>query len=450
MIARDDLPDRERSLAMLAIILGIFTAVMDTVVVTVVLPVLAEAFRNDASAIVWVVLLHQFVTTISLFPLGALGDRIGYRVVFCGGAALLTVASLAAGSSGSLPTLLVARVFQALGSSAMMSSYLALVRFSYPKAQLGRAIGATTLTVALASAAGPTIAAAIISVATWHWLFLLNIPIGIAVVVLGLATLPAAGKTDRPFDIVGSALNAVTVGAIVLAIHSFGQSAPLPVLAVEAAVAGVLIAFLVRHQLAQAHPILPVDLMRIPIVRMSTIAAALVYVVQGLCYVVLPFRLVDEFGVSIGTLGVIMASWPLGVAALAPVAGRLAERHPPGTIGSAGLACLLVGLALVLMLPAGFALPDALWRMFMCGAGFGLFQASNSVAIINNAPPDRSGGAGATQGAARLVGQTVGAATAGALFGLAHAIATSLGLQIAILFATAALVVSAMRIKARE
>lgn len=448
-MASDGLPARQRLWAMLAILMGIYTAVMDTVVVTVVLPVLAEEFRVDASTIVWVTLLHQLITTVSLFPLGALGDRIGYRVVFCAGAALLAVASLVAGSAESFAMLLVARALQALGSSAMMSSYLALVRFAYPKARLGRAIGVSTLTVALASAGGPTVAATIISVASWQWLFLLNVPIGIAVVALGLATLPTAGRSERPFDLVGSALNAVAVGAVVLAIHSFGRSAPLPMLTAEAAVAGLSILVFVRHQLGQAHPIFPVDLMRIPVIGMSTIAAALVYVVQGICYVVLPFRLHDEFGVSMGMLGLIMALWPLGVAAVAPVAGRFAERQPPGTIGSAGLVCLLVGLTLVWMLPADFAFADALWRMFVCGIGFGLFQASNSVAIITNAPPQRSGGAAATQGAARLTGQTMGAATASALFGISPSAATSLGLQVACLFAAAALVASAMRIRAR-
>jgi DHA2 family multidrug resistance protein-like MFS transporter len=140
-----------------------------------------------------------------------------------------------------------------------------------------------------------------------------------------------------------------------------------------------------------------------------------------------------------------MAPWPLGVAIAAPLAGTLAERHSVALLGSTGLAVLAGGLALLFFLPADPAPLDIAWRMLVCGLGFGFFQTPNSIAIMSSAPAERSGGASAVQSAARLFGQTCGAALVAMILGLAAERGSTLAILIAIGFALLACVFSLLR-----
>ncbi|HYY29778.1 MAG TPA: MFS transporter [Chthoniobacterales bacterium] len=129
-----------------------------------------------------------------------------------------------------------------------------------------------------------------------------------------------------------------------------------------------------------------------------------------LALVALPFYLNSHFGYSAVEIGLLITPWPLTTAIAAPVAGRLVERYPAGLLGGIGLLLFAGGLGALAFLPAHPATLDIVWRMALSGVGFGLFQTPNNRTIIGSAPPERSGGASGMLGAARLLGQTIGAA----------------------------------------
>ena len=417
----DGLPVRERLLAMAAIALAMTLAVLDGAIVNVALPAMAKDLAVRPSDAIFVVNGYQIAVTVSLLPLAALGDGLGYRRVYLGGLSLFTAASLACAVAPSLDWLIVARIAQGLGAAGVMSVNIALVRFIYPYRLIGRGVGNVALIVAVASAAGPTVAAAILAVASWPWLFLVNLPVGLAALAVGARTLPRTPASGRRLDRVGVLLNALAFGLLIVGVDGLGEPGGRAFALAEIAAAFLIGAVLVRYQLRVPAPLLPVDLLRIPAFALSMASSVCAFAAQMTAFVALPFHLQDGLRLSGTQTGLLMTPWPLAVAAIAPVAGRLSDRYPPGLLGGIGLATMAAGLAAVAMLPAEPAMPDIVWRLALTGLGFGLFQSPNNRLIITSAPRERSGGASGLQSTARLTGQSLGAALVAVVFGLTHA-----------------------------
>jgi DHA2 family multidrug resistance protein-like MFS transporter len=406
----DGLPKPQRNWAILTIALGLVMAVMDGAIANVALPTIARDLDASPAFSIWIVNGYQLAITISLLPLASLGEIIGYRRVYLAGLALFTLASLFCALSHTLLLLTVARIVQGFGAAGIMSVNAALVRFTYPRALLGRGIGINALVVAISAAIGPTVAAAILAVGTWPYLFAVNIPIGIAAFALGWRYLPHAPRGSHAFDWQSAALSAITFGIGIAAIDSVGHGEALFTCLVEfgiAAVAGVLLVFRQTHMVS---PLLPVDLLRIPIFALSIGTSIASFCGQMLAFVAIPFYLGSRFGYSAVQIGLLITPWPIAVAFAAPLAGRLLERYPAGLLGGIGLVLFAAGLGTLALLPADPSITDVIWRMALSGAGFGLFQTPNNRTMIAAAPRERSGGASGMLGIARLLGQTTGAA----------------------------------------
>lgn len=413
----DGLPLPQRYWAVATVALGITMAVLDGSIANVALPTIARDLHATPADSIWVVNAYQLIITILMLPLASLGEIIGYRRVYRAGLVVFILASLACSLSGSLPMLTAARVMQGVGAAGMLSVNGALMRFIYPSGLLGRGIGINAFVVAVSAAAGPTIAALILSVASWPWLFAVNVPIGIATMVAA-RMLPRTPRSGRRFDLASALLNALFFGLLIIAIDSIGHGGR-PLYAafafVGAALSGVA---LVKRQMSQVSPLLPVDLLRIPLFALSIATSVCSFAAQMLAYVSIPFYfqyLLHRSGVETGLL---MTPWPLAAAVVAPIAGRLADRHSAGILGALGLVLFATGLGLLALLPAHPDNADIVWRMMLCGAGFGLFQSPNNRAIMTSAPRNRSGGASGMLGTARLLGQTMGAALAALMFSL--------------------------------
>ncbi len=422
-------------------------AVMDGAIANIALPTIARDVHASAAASIWVVNAYQLIVTISLLPLASLGEIYGYRRIYQIGLAVFTLASLACALSDSLVTLTLARILQGLGAAGIMSVNSALTRFVYPRALLGRGMGVNALIAAVSSAIGPTVAAGILSVAPWPWLFAVNVPAGIIALTIAARSLPATPRAPHRFDIASAGLNALAFGLLITSIDGLahGQSV-LAVVAelVAAAAAGYV---LVRRQLRQTSPLLPVDLLRIPLFRLSIATSVCSFAAQMLAYVALPFYLQSVLGRTAVQTGLLMTPWPLTVAVVAPIAGRLADRYSAGILGGIGLAIFAVGLALLAGLPPHAATAHIIWPMAICGLGFGLFQSPNNRAIIGSAPRHRSGGASGMLGTARLLGQTTGATFVALIFSVFPADGTSVALAVAAAVSAAAAGVSCLRLR---
>jgi DHA2 family multidrug resistance protein-like MFS transporter len=416
----DGLPVAERLWAMAAIGIAMTMAVLDSTLVNVALPVLARDLGVSPSAAIFVTNGYQLAVTASLLPLSSLGDILGYRRVYILGLALFTGASLACALAGSLEVLIAARVVQGLGAAGIMSVNIALVRFIYPSRLIGRGVGNVALVVAVASAAGPTVAGAILSVAHWPWLFLVNVPLGVAALAVAARTLPVTPRSGGRFDALSAVLNAVFFGLLITGVDGLGdpqaQARALLLLAGAAAAGGAF----VWYQVKLPAPLLPVDLLRIPAFALSMASSVCAFSAQMMAYVALPFYFHDVLQRSSSEIGLLLTPWPIAIAVIAPIAGRLSDRIAPGRLGGIGLVGLSLGLALLASLPATPGTLAVALPLTLCGLGFGLFQSPNNRVIITSAPRERSGGASGMQATARLLGQSLGAAAVAVIFGRLH------------------------------
>ncbi len=461
----DGLPQPERNRAMAVILLGIVLAVLDGTIVNLALPGIAVDLHAQAAQSVWVVNAYQVATLALLLPCATLGDLIGYRKVYLVGVAIFTAASLMCVFSRDLQWLTAARALQGIGSAGIMGVNAAMVRLIYPRSMLGRGVSFNSMVVATAAVAGPTVAAAILSVASWPWLFVLNLPLGAAVLALGWRSLPAnsappaKGARISWLDV---ALNMAMFSLVFMGVDALGVrgdadgtgsgSAAAWTHGLALVLAGVLIGVVyIRRQLRKSMPLFPVDLMRIPLFRLSMCTSVAAFAAQMLAYIALPFLLLGPLGRTHGEAGLVITAWPLAIVAVAPIAGRLIGRYSDGMLGAIGLAVLAAGLALLATMPAMPSNLDIVWRMALCGAGFGLFQSPNNHAIVTSAPAHRSGGASGMLGTARLTGQTSGAVLLAVIFGVTGGSVHDtkgplLALGIAAAFAAIAAVISLRRV----
>ena len=417
--AEDGLPLPQRYWAIFTLVIGMVVSVLDTAIVNIALPTIARDLDTGAAQSIWIINAYQLAVVISLLPLASLGDIFGYRRIYTIGFAVFTCAALVSALSSSLAMLALGRALLGVGAAGMMSVNTALVRFTYPRRQLGRGIAMTAVAVSVSSAAGPSVASAILAVASWPWLFAINVPIGLVTFLLSLRFLPLNPPSEHRFDMASAVLSALSFALLIAGINGIGHGQAAKFVAIELIGAVITGIILVRRQASLSLPLLPVDLFRRPLFALSVTASVCTFVAQGIIFVTLPFYFQDVLGRSQVATGLLMTPWPVMVTIIAPIAGRLADRYSAGILGGMGLSVLTIGFVLLATLPSHPSAFDIVWRIVICGLGFGFFQSPNNRAIIVSAPRERSGGAGAIQSTARLLGQTIGAALVALIFGLA-------------------------------
>jgi DHA2 family multidrug resistance protein-like MFS transporter len=453
----DGLPPDRRLLAMLSLGVAVCMAVLDGSIANVALPTIARQLHATPAESIWVVNSFQLAVTVSLLPLASLGDVYGHRRIFCWGLLLYILASMGCALSGSMPQLVAGRVMQGFGAAGIMSVNGALIRFIFPKNQLGRGVGYNVLVVATSSAAGPSVAAAIMGFASWPWLFAIQVPFGVVSLAMSMRFLPRSPLSSHGFDVLSAGMNAVTLGLFIIGLDGIGHGEWPPLVAAELVGAVAMGVVFVRRQLTLRPPMLPVDLLiQRPIFALSAATAVCSHAAQIIALIVLPFYFQYAGGLSPTEIGVQMTPWPAAVVVIAPIAGRLADRYSAGILGGVGLALMLSGLLLTALMPATASWGDIAWRLALCGAGFGFFQSPNNRLLIGSAPPDRAGAGSGMLSTSRLVGQTTGSALVAVVLGLTHggpdAIvhATHIALGLAAGFAGLAMTLSWLRVIPRQ
>ena len=446
--APDGLPQPRQFWAIFTTGLGLVMAVLTGTIANIALPTIARDLDVSPASAIWVVNAYQLSVTMTLLPLAALGEILGFRRVYLVGLVVFTLASVACALATGLPMLIVARVVQGVGAAGVMSVNSALLRFIYPRRTLGRGFGINAMIGSATGALGPSVASAVLAVAPWAYLFALNVPFGIAGVWLGLRMLPDSPRAGHRFDGVSAVLSAMAFGGLIVGIDGIAEPGGWTVVALG--VAGGAFWMLLRRQLSRPNPLLPVDLMRRPAFAFSVTASTLSFAAQGMIWVCMPFFLEDTLLMTRGQTGLLMTPWPLTVAFVAPIAGRLSDRFSATRVGAMGQAVMVLGIVALIFLPAHPTMADVAWRMSLAGIGFGLFNSPNNRTIITSAPAARSGGASGMQATARLMGQTIGTAIVGVLFVAASGGATQVSLVLAAVFCVAAGIATMVRPEAAQ
>jgi len=439
----DGLPAPRRSFALVVLLLALVLVVLDGAIANIALPSIAASFHASESATVWVVSSYQIAVLIALLPCGALGESLGPRRIWFWGILLFVLASAACALAPSLPVLVGARFVQGLGGGSIMALTVMNMRFTVPQRILGVVIGINAMTVAISSAAGPGLAGAILAVAKWPWLFAVNIPTGL-IILAGSALLAHTRGSGRRL-----ASGAVITNTLMFILFFAGadriRHQPLVGAGLIVAALACLMALL-RLEKGKSAPLFPVDLLANPGFRGAAIGSVTCFTAQMLSYIALPFYLQYDLRMTPAEAGLYMMPWPVAVAIVAPVSGRLANHVRTAWLCAAGASLLAAGLAIVAFAPAGAHTSAFLTGTLIAGIGFGLFQTPNNRILLLSAPKARSGAAGATQGLARLTGQTFGALTMSLIFTLRLVqSAPALALAVAAVIAAVAALISLSR-----
>lgn len=443
------MPPGPRHLAMAAVITAVVISVIGGIVPNIALPTIAGEFGIDSATSVWVVSAYQVAVAAGLLPIAALSEIVGLRRVYLAGLLIIILACVACTFAQTLPQLIGARIVQGIGASGILAVQPALVRFIYPARLLGRGLGWTALAVATSVTVGPSLGSLILSQWSWPALFAVNIPFGIAAIVLGITSLPEMPRASHAFDYVGAALTAGCLGLLIGGFSLAAQDRAVVLPAIGVVVAIVLGALVLRRHAGHPAPMLPVDLFLNPVFTLSVVTSVLTFAAQGIAFVALPFLFLKTLGLSLIETGALLMPWPLAVGMLAPIVGPLTDRLSAAILGGTGLLIMAAGLGLMATLPEQAGTFDIVWRLMLCGMGFGLFQTPNMRMLILSSPQRRSGSAGGVAATSRLSGQAVGASVAALCLSVSEAGGPMLGLAAAAMSAFAGAVASFLRLTVR-
>lgn len=438
----EGLPPGRRGMAALALALGLMLAVLDATMINVGLPLIAESLNESAASIVWVVNAYSLTVAMSLLPMAAIGERIGFKRLFRLGLTTFVLAALASAFAPNLYFLLVSRIFQGLGGAAIMCLFGALVRHIYPPQLIGRGLGLNALTVAVSSVLGPTIGSLILSVTTWHWIFLFSVPMGL-LTMLGVRYLPDVPPIKSPFDWLAAVMSMTTIGLFIIGVDFLVGAFWYAITLI--ALAGVIGVALVRRSSQHAAPLVPVDLFRIPAMRYALAASASTFAGQMATLVSLPFYLQITLERPLLSVGFLMAGWPTGAGVIALIAGRLSDRFSVALLSGIGAGTMAFGLLWVVLMPASISDGWLFTAMLVSGVGFGFFQTPNNRVLIGSAPRHRAGALGGLQATTRVFSQSFGAAIVSLVFSLSATSGPLLGLLVAIFFSLIAVTVNIVR-----
>ena len=420
--------------------------VLDVSLVNVALPVISNEFHVSESQTVWLVTIYQLIIVMLLLPLASIGDQFSYKRNFLTGLVVFTIGSGLCAMSQSFNMLLISRGIQAIGGAGVMSVNVALTRVIYPRNILGRGLALNAMFISIATAAGPSLAGWIMSISTWHWLFLINIPFGIIAFFIGVRTLPKNPNPPKEpyFDWAGAILNILFFGLLFYSLGNIVEKEDKTVCAIMFALALIIGFIYIRKELHSRHPMFPIDLFRIRLYSTSILTSTSSFIAQNMAIIALPFLFLSVLNFSELTTGLVMTPWPLATMIISPLAARWIEKHNAAFTAAFGMLVFMTGLLLLVFAPYGTNHWDIVWRMAICGIGFGFFQTPNNIVMVMATPVERTGAAGGMQSTARLTGQTMGSTLVSIIFGIIATVGTSVNvcLYIALIFAAFACVFS--------
>ena len=382
-------------LVLVTVSLGLFMALLDATIVNIAVPAIMTDLQASVAGVSWVLNAYNLGLLVLILAIGRFSDRLGQKRVFLFGLVMFTGFSLACGLAPSIGWLIAFRVGQSVGAAALIPVSLAILLGVFPRSQHGLATGIWGGIGAVAAAMGPTIGGALTQYASWSWIFFVNIPIGLAAILLVARFVPEHRRaTSGGLDPVGIGLSAAGFFALTLALiqgNDWGWTSTV-IVSLLAAGAVLVVAWVVWELRA------PSPLLDLRLFRDRTFAGAnggmlaMGMAMMGSMFLLIIF-MVNVMGYSEIEAAIAVTPMPALGALLAPVVGKLLDRVSPRVPAALGMLAMAAGLLLLRQLDADATLWDVSWRTLLLGVGLGLAMPSLAVAGMS-AVPHRAGGAG--------------------------------------------------------
>lgn len=405
-------------LVLSAVAMGIFLATIDSSIVNVALPTLGEALATDFATVQWVVLAYLLTITTLQAVVGRLADMYGRKRLYNAGFVVFTLGSLACGLSPTASWLIGFRVVQGVGAALILALGLAIVTEAFPPGERGRALGIAGSIVSVGIVTGPTLGGLIIENLSWHWIFFVNVPIGILGTYLVWRNVPSTIPPGRQaFDFGGAATLCAAMLGLLLALTNgqqagFANPQTIGLFVFGLFFLGVFILIEARHP----HPVIDPALFRSRLFRVNLFTGFMVFLGIGGSSILIPFYLELVLRYNVQQVGFLLAVMPIALGITAPISGTLSDRLGTRPISSLGLVAILAGFLALATLRTDTTAVGFMLRYVLIGVGIGMFQSPNNVAMMSSAPRERLGVASGLLAITRSLGQTVGIAVLGAFW----------------------------------
>ncbi len=401
---------KNRMLILFNVVLMTFMATLDSSIVNVALPKMSEKLSVSTEAIAWVVSSYLIVIAGSILIFGRLGDIKGKTRVFNYSIIVFTLGSLLCGLSGSFLMLIISRTIQAIGAAGTMATNQGIITQVFPSNERGKALGISGTFVALGSMAGPPIGGFIVDSFSWNYIFLINIPIGIFVFLLGLKILPKSSivnseRLDKPGAILFAVAIIALFGSLILG-ENYGYHNPAILFGFFLFLLTFAI-FLIVEKRTQV-PLLQLKLFHNKLFSLSIFCAYISFVSISSAAIIQPFYLQNVLKFSPSFTGTIMMVSPLILAIVAPFSGRLSDKIGSEFLTFIGLILNSTGLFLMSTLTQHSSLTTLIFFIIIMSVGSGLFQSPNNSLIMSNAPRNMLGISGSVNALIRNLGMISG------------------------------------------
>ena len=405
-------------LVMTAIAMGIFLSTIDGSIVNIALPTLVVDLNTDFATIQWVVLAYLLTLSVLLASIGRLADIKGKKPIFVSGFVIFTLGSVLCGLSGSVYWLIAFRILQAVGATMILALSMAIVTEAFPPHERGMALGLNGTMVSIGIIVGPTLGGLIIAAASWHWIFFVNLPVGIVGTLLAMRFVPATRPPGgQRFDFLGALTLFASLLCLLLALTG-GQNLGFAHPRILALLAGWVVFLLgfIAAELRVEQPIIDLRLFKTILFSVNLITGFITFIAISGATLLMPFYLESVLGYDTRQVGLLLAVVPLVMGVVAPLSGVLSDRFGTRSITVIGLGILLLGYYALSTLSLETSTMGFVMRFMPIGIGMGIFQSPNNSAIMGSAPRHRLGIVSGMLAVTRTLGQTTGIAMLGAIW----------------------------------
>jgi EmrB/QacA subfamily drug resistance transporter len=412
---------RNRYIIMGIVLVGIFMAVLDGIVVSIALPTMTSHFHVDLATSQWITTAYLLTITSLLLICGKVSDFTGRVPLFIAGIGLFTVSSLACGLSTDLTMLVGFRVIQAIGGAMMFSISGAIIFQAFPVNERGRAMGYIGSTVAVGSILGPIVGGFVTQALGWQYIFLINVPIGAILFILAMKFLRVHEHRARHFrlDVPGAVLLTVTVASLVVFLNQLAETAALTTL--EYALAATFVAGLVAFVLVERkakEPLLDLSIFRVKLFVLPCVSMILYFIGNFMMNVCSPFYFQGVLGFSQSQIGLFMLVVPFIMVVGSPVGGWLYDKHYSRYYSTAGVSIVSVGLFIMAYAAYTVSIPVMFAAMLLLGVGGALFQSPNNTELMSALPREKLSIASSVTATVRNLGFTLGVSMAAVFISL--------------------------------
>jgi EmrB/QacA subfamily drug resistance transporter len=415
----DNATFRKRWFILAAISAGAFMGTLDSSIVNIALPTLCKVFSIETETVSLAVSSYLIVITGFLVVAGRIGDIHGRKKAFIMGLGVFTIGSLGCALSISFSMMVGSRIIQGLGGSMITGNSSALVTDNFPATERGKALGLIGTVVSIGLTIGPPLGGMIVQHLGWRYIFIINLPVGIAAIAGCMKLIPETKPSRRaiPMDRLGAILLPLLMLSLIIGVDRLGKEGFSNTLGIVSLIVfPVLSVLFYRNEIRNRYPLIDIKLFFQKRFFFSNVAGFLSYFALIFIMLLIPFYNEDILNLSTSASGKVLLTLPLVWMVLAPLSGAISDRIGQRVLASAGLTLVALGVYSLLSLDQFGSSGQVAFRLLIIGVGFGFFNTPNNSAIMGALPPPQRGLASGMLATSRNLGMALGVTVSATMF----------------------------------